>query len=431
MRFISLFAGVGGFDLGMERAGHTCVAQVEWNKNAAGVLKHRWPHVPLFCDVEKVEVDDLPDCDFITYGFPCQDLSVAGKRKGLKGERSGLFFEACRLIRGLAGRAIRRGGANGGRFLALAENVPGIFSAGDGVDFTRCLRELLNVGAGEVGWSVLDTQYVGWSSTEGVVRAAPQRRRRVFISSTFGSFGEGAAGEVFSQRSRLCRDSCESPKSGKNNGPRFRGGFTASSFGKYEQGVGTLRSQGGDLGGGSETLVAADVYNGEVTGDTTCTVTTATGISNASGPKILGWNGDPTPKHSDGVSLTLRASQGGEGMGVAHISHGSSKPCDVSPPLMSHCGPNRNGEGAPSTTEFTAVRRGKTVRRFMPVEAERLQSFPDGHTLKKEVLALDGNEWKATGKVVEQADGPRYAQLGNAVTVNVAHWLGLQISKLT
>ena len=52
-KFISLFAGVGGFDLGMEQAGHECVAQVEWDKNAAGVLKHRWPNVPLFCDVSR------------------------------------------------------------------------------------------------------------------------------------------------------------------------------------------------------------------------------------------------------------------------------------------------------------------------------------------------------------------------------------------
>ena len=73
MKFISLFAGVGGFDLGMERSGHECVAQVEWDKNAAGVLKRRWPDVPLFCDVSKVTADDLPDADFITYGFPCQD----------------------------------------------------------------------------------------------------------------------------------------------------------------------------------------------------------------------------------------------------------------------------------------------------------------------------------------------------------------------
>ena len=132
-KFISLFAGVGGFDHGLHKANHECVAQVEWDKNAAGVLKHRWPNVPLFCDVSKVSADDLPDADFITYGFPCQDLSVAGKREGLDGKRSGLFYEATRLIRELRTRGC------GLRF-AVAENVGGLFSADDGVALARCIR---------------------------------------------------------------------------------------------------------------------------------------------------------------------------------------------------------------------------------------------------------------------------------------------------
>ena len=168
-KFISLFAGVGGFDLGMELAGHECVAQVEWDKNAAGVLKRRWPVVPLFCDVSRVSGEDLPDCDFLTYGFPCQDLSVAGKREGLSGERSGLFFEATRLIRELHARG------SGIRF-ALAENVAGLFSADDGRAFARCIGELLESGASEIGWRMFDSQYFG----------VPQRRKRVFIVADFG-----------------------------------------------------------------------------------------------------------------------------------------------------------------------------------------------------------------------------------------------------
>lgn len=392
-KFISLFAGVGGFDLGMEKAGHECVAQVEWDKNAAGVLKHRWPNVPLFCDVSKVSADDLPDADFITYGFPCQDLSVAGKRGGLDGKRSGLFFEACRLIKQLAERAIRRGGVGGGRFIALAENVSGLLSSGDGYDFARCIRELHKIGSDEVGWTVLDTQHVGWREPDGrIVRAAPQRRKRVFICATFGHFGEGTAGEIFSQQSRLQRYFKEGRETGKGTAGDVGPGFTASSFGGYEKGCGTLRSQGGDLGGGSETLLAqgADVYNGELTGETSATVTSATGIANASGPKVIGWNGDETPKASEDVSLTLRSQQGGEGVGVAHAL---------------------------------------TVRRLTPIECSRLQGFPDNWAAEKMELILEGNEWKATGKVVKQADGPRYKQMGNAVTVNVAEWIGKQIAK--
>ena len=426
-KFISLFSGVGGFDLGMEKAAHECVAQVEWDKNAAGVLKHRWPDVPLFCDVSKVSADDLPDADFITYGFPCQDVSQAGLRKGLDGKRSGLFFEACRLIKQLAERAIRRGGVGGGRFIALAENVSGLLSSGDGYDFARCIRELHKIGSDEVGWTVLDTQNVGWREPDGrIVRAAPQRRKRVFICATFGHFGEGTTGEIFSQQSRLQRYFKEGREEGEGTAGNVGSGFAASSFGGYEKGCGTLRSQGGDLGGGSETLLAqgADVYNGQLTGETSATVTGATGIANASGPKVIGWNGDETPKTSEDVSLTLRAQQGGEGTGVAHeTGQGYWQEYKHSGTLRAE------GENRPSRPSHV-VRENLTVRRLLPIETERLQGFPDNWTAEKMELVLEGNEWEATGKVVKQADGPRYKQMGNAITVNVGEWIGKQIAKV-
>ena len=398
-KFISLFAGVGGFDLGMELAGHECVAQVEWDKNAAGVLKRRWPDVPLFCDVSRVSGEDLPDCDFLTYGFPCQDLSVAGKREGLSGERSGLFFEATRLIRELRARG------SGIRF-ALAENVAGLFSADDGRAFARCIGELLESGASEIGWRVFDSQYFG----------VPQRRKRVFIVADFGG---RSCDEIFAITESLPGYPAPSRESGQGIAGDVEAGFTASSFGGYEQGCGTLRSQGGDLGGGSETLAVAgsldtecggnklthqtamnghlitqgaDVYNGELTGEVAPTVTSATGISNASGPKAISWNGDVTPKASVDVSVTLRSQQGGEGVGVA--------------------------------------KENLTVRRLTPKECERLQGFPDEWTIERMELELVDNEWKPTGKVIKQTDGPRYKQMGNAVTVNVAYWLGKRMRKV-
>ena len=341
-KFISLFAGVGGFDLGMELAGHECVAQVEWDKNAAGVLKRRWPDVPLFCDVSRVSGEDLPDCDFLTYGFPCQDLSVAGKREGLSGERSGLFFEATRLIRELHARG------SGIRF-ALAENVAGLFSADDGRAFARCIGELLESGASEIGWRMFDSQYFG----------VPQRRKRVFIVSDFGG---RSCDEIFAITESLP-------------------GYPAPS-----------RESGQGIAGDVEAGIGADVYNGELTGEVAPTVTSATGISNASGPKAISWNGDVTPKASEDVSVTLRSQQGGEGVGVA--------------------------------------KENLTVRRLTPKECERLQGFPDEWTIERMELVLEGNEWKTTGKVIKQTDGPRYKQMGNAVTVNVAYWLGKRMRKV-
>ena len=508
MKFISLFAGVGGFDEGMRRAGHECVAMVEWDKSAAGVLAYRYPGIPLYCDVSKVEVDDLPDCDFLTYGFPCQDLSVAGKRKGLEGERSGLFFEATRIIKGLAERAIRRGGATGGRFIAVAENVCGLLSADDGYALARCIRELQQIGASEIGWTVLDSQYFNLA----------QRRKRVFIVSDFG--GE-SCDQILAITESLHGNPAPEREAGKGAPAGVGSGFTPSSFGGYERGCGTLRSEGGDIGGGSETLLCrasdqanaetlscnkgavpiaaqgADVYNGEVTGDTAATVTSATGIANASGPKVVepiaiqgsmigrkeengpqgsgysedgtsftltetdkhavchgnpqgiafeprsadgeprvtgdvnevvsptlncmgggqrepavcSWNGDVTPKSSEDVSVTLRSQQGGEGVGVAQMNATLDRV---------------DGE----TVEGMCEMRGATmVRRLTPMECERLQGFEDGWTSKRMELELEGNEWKPTGKVEEQKDGPRYRQMGNAVSVPVAEYIGRRMAE--
>ena len=382
MKFVSLFAGVGGFDLGMERAGHECVAQVEWDKNAAGVLKRRWPDVPLFCDVSKVRGEDFPECDFLTYGFPCQDLSVAGKREGLDGKRSGLFYEATRLIRELVAR--------GSRFrFALAENVAGLFSADDGLAFARCIRELLESGASEIGWRVLDSQYFG----------VAQRRRRVFIVADLR--GQSAE-KVFSIKASLPGHPAPKRKTRGGTARNVRTGFAASSFGGYEQGCGTLRSQGGDLGGGSETLLTqgADVYNGELTGEVACTLTSGTGDACRTGPKLI--EGPCYENHSGDSRIT-----------------DSGNTC---PTLTKRIG--TGGGNLPLVKE-----RNLSVRRLTPKECERLQGFPADWTLERAELVLDGNEWKGTGKIVKQADGPRYRQMGNAVTVNVAEWIGEQMTE--
>jgi DNA (cytosine-5)-methyltransferase 1 len=158
-----------------------------------------------------------------------------------------------------------------------------------------------------------------------------------------------------------------------------------------------------------------------VDGEVAATVTSATGIANASGPKVCSWNGDETPKSSEDVCLTLRAGQGGEGVGVAHVA-----PC-----LSSSNDPSRSPQSSEVTQQVAAVHAASlTVRRLTPRECERLQGFPDDWTLEKAEVELVGNEWQATGKVVEQADGPRYKQMGNAVTVNVAAFFGGRLANV-
>lgn len=164
MKFVSLFAGVGGFDLGFEKAGMECVGQVEIDKHARGVLDRRWPDVPKHDDVTTAigwadERGLVGNVDLVCGGFPCQDVSVAGKRAGLAGQRTGLFWDALTFASHVEARWV------------VLENVPGLLSSNNGRDFGVVLSAMADAGYSHIEWRVLDSQFFG----------VPQRRRRVFV----------------------------------------------------------------------------------------------------------------------------------------------------------------------------------------------------------------------------------------------------------
>jgi DNA (cytosine-5)-methyltransferase 1 len=165
--FGSLFAGVGGFDMGMERAGWHCEFQVEWDKHCRSVLDRHWADVQKWGDIRNVDGRFLPPVDCIIFGSPCQDLSVGtSHRTGLKGERSGLFHEAIRIIKEMRD-------ATGGVFprYTLWENVKGALSSNQGRDFGTALNAMVQCGAVQLEWGVLDAKWFG----------VPQRRKRIFV----------------------------------------------------------------------------------------------------------------------------------------------------------------------------------------------------------------------------------------------------------
>jgi len=165
MTFGSLFAGIGGFDLGLERAGMECAWQVEIEDFPRRVLEAHWPGLYRPLDVCDVGGENLDPVDLICGGFPCQDLSVAGKRAGLAGERSGLFFEFMRIVDELAPSWV------------LIENVLGLLSSNGGRDMGAVLGTLAELGYG-YAYRVLDAQFFG----------VAQRRRRVFIIGHRGNY---------------------------------------------------------------------------------------------------------------------------------------------------------------------------------------------------------------------------------------------------
>lgn len=167
---LSLFAGIGGFDLAYKRAGATIVGHAEIDERCAALLADKFPGVPLTKDVRDVNAC-AGDADIIVGGFPCQDVSVAGRRAGLAGERSGLWHEYARIVESARPRWV------------VVENVAGLLSSNGGADFGTVLGALVELGYG-VAWRVLDAQFFG----------VPQRRRRVFIVGHRGDARR--AGEV-------------------------------------------------------------------------------------------------------------------------------------------------------------------------------------------------------------------------------------------
>ena len=154
--FGSLFAGIGGIDLGLERAGMACAFQVEINDFCQKVLSKHWPKVQRFADIRELSGADLPRVDVLAGGFPCQDLSSAGKKAGIDGEKSGLWAEFARLVCEIRPQAV------------IVENVPGLFVSG----MARVLGDLAELGD-DAQWDSISAHSVG----------APHIRDRVFIQA--------------------------------------------------------------------------------------------------------------------------------------------------------------------------------------------------------------------------------------------------------
>ena len=416
----SLFSGVGGFDLGLERAGHEIVWHSEIEPHACAVLRERWPDVPNLGDVTKIDGAAIPPVDVICGGFPCQDLSVAGKRRGFEGERSVLAFEFLRIVREM--REATDGAAP--TFLVL-ENVPGLFTSAGGRDFGALLDALGDLRPMDVAWRVLDSRYFG----------VAQRRRRVFIVVDFG--GERALEVLFEPESLRGNPPARGAKR-EDVAKALRSRANASHREDSDSYVcGAVSSKwakgtGGPAGDECYNLVAhtlrADGFDASEDG-------TGRGI----------------PLVADPISAHEQSTYTHEGKGNFRLRN--VIPFDernvTSPDNRSRCEPGalmhtlhevagavaiqgatggargQNGAGIGGDLAFSLDTTGaqgvasSCVRRLTPRECERLQAFPDDWTRYGR---------KPDGTRYELADGPRYKCMGNAVTVSVAEWIGKRIA---
>lgn len=318
MTFGSLFAGIGGLDLGLERAGLVCRWQVEIDPWRRAVLERHWPAVPRWTDITEVDPADLEPVDLICGGFPCQDVSVAGKRRGLLGERSGLFFEYLRIVEALRPRYV------------LVENVPGLLSSHGGSDFGIVLQALADLGYG-VAWRVLDSRYFG----------VPQRRRRVFL---LGALPGGRAGARRAAQVLGVGESCpRHPPAGAQAGSQ---------------------APGGPRGGAAAPRVAS--LSGLGTG----------------GPDDNDGQADrlvPAPLTA-GYAKTADKTRGGE-LGVPNLVvtpyRKAQRPHSPDDCERWEAAEVADALTAHGTTAATAVLDRVGVRRLTTVECSRLQGFPD------------------------------------------------------
>lgn len=371
MTFLSLFAGIGGFDLGFERAGLECVGQVEIDEKCNEVLAKHWPEVKRYGDIERFDAKQFRGVDVVCGGFPCQDLSVAGKRKGLAGGRSGLFWEALRVCDEARPQCV------------VIENVPGLLSSQDGRDMETVVRGLVELGY-RVCWRVLDSEYFG----------VAQRRYRVFL---VGSLGDGRCAEILFESESLRGDSPPS----REAGTRVAAGLTAGSHpGSNAPG----RRREDDVNLVARPLLGKPNYSHRADMETyvASPITASAGHHGHSSPRGDGSDNLVMVRTAQagsngwGVSDSAYCLDGAQGQAVAFSNRG--KPTgDVGETLRSDC------HGAEPV-----VMHRSTVRRLTPTECARLQGFPD-----------DWNKWLS--------DSTRYKQFGNAVTVSVAEWIGRRL----
>lgn len=207
--------------MGMEDAGWECKFQVEWDKHCQQILNKHWPEIPKWGDVSTVSGTEIPPVDCIIFGSPCQDLSVAGKRAGLQGERSGLFYEAVRIIKEMRD-------VTNGTFprWAIWENVAGALSSNNGRDFAAVISEMAEAGAVLQEYALLDAQYFG----------VPQRRRRVFLVACFDpAIARNCPDPLLPVSESLRGNTAKGKSKGQATASETSAGFGSGSFGGWTE----------------------------------------------------------------------------------------------------------------------------------------------------------------------------------------------------
>ena len=388
IRYGSLCSGIEAASVAWKALGWQPAWFAEIEPFPCAVLSHHWPHVPNHGDmtrlVGKILNGSIEAPDVLVGGTPCQAFSVAGLRGSLDDERGNLTLVLIRILDAIDFIRARNGQPP---CILVWENVPGVLNtkdnafgcflgglAGEDMPLVPTGQKWTNAGCvlghkRRIAWRILDAQYFG----------VPQRRRRVFVVA---SAGNADPAEILFERPGEAGDFGAGAET--REGPAA---FIEGSFGTYRQSPvgGTVKASGGALQGGSETLL---VVHGR---QTPCTSDKAFTLD-------CQHNGNTNVVCIHGKTIGRQLHNGGNGTGA--IQDGTSYTL--------------------TATDRHAVSDGLHIRRLSPTECERLQGFPDNHTLIP---------WR--GKpAAECPDSPRYKAIGNSMAVPVMRWIGERIEQL-
>ena len=341
MNHLDLFSGVGGFSLGLKRVfnvKHTYYSEID--KYAIDVYKNNFKNITYVGSVTDVRGGELPKIDIITFGSPCQDFSLAGKRKGMGGARSSLITEAIRLIRECRPSFF------------IWENVKGTFSSNNGADFWAIIQTFANIGGYRLEWQLLNTKWF-----------LPQNRERIYL---VGCLGKGSGQQIFPiTKNDKKTDELQGQQA---NTCTLTARYEAAGNGSYivER---KLKAQKTDM---------------------------------IDQPQILGYSRDAKGKilnyHTKDISNTLHSGSGGGGNTdqyiIKAIQIGNSE---------TFGNYEREGDAFTlRASNPNGVRYNNKIRRLTPIECERLQGFPDNWTKTGKELGTisDSQRYKMCGNAV-------------------------------
>lgn len=347
MKFIELFAGIGGFRLGLERAGHECVWSNEIVEKARSIYEHNFKDAPDGRDIRTIQPDEIPDCDLLVGGFPCATFSVAGRRTGFGTEdtRGTLFFEICRI---LSSKRIP---------YVFLENVKGLLNHDGGRTFGVIIASLDELGY-DIQWECVNSKNFG----------VPQNRERIFI---VGNLRGHPRPEVF-PIGRCFAEDAEPSEASQGEGERVRTSYLPTLDAHYYKGGGTraVIDEGLPPDGHVRATHWRRNHFRDVKGDYTPTLTAN-----------MGTGGNNVPYIVKAVLTPDRKAKRQNGRRIKEQDE----------PAFTLTAQDRHG-----------VQVGSQLRKLTPMECERLQSLPDNWTkwYRDGSLVSDNQRYERCGRAV-------------------------------